>query len=203
MGRVHRVHCPRPAQAPRPRAPRSPSACLPRAQRPALRPCTLAPPVAARPRACARAAQRPSAHAAQRPSATPARPTHARLPRAPCTPSTPSTHAPRALPAPAARPAQRPFLLQYSLCLAIQIPLFFFLNIILAHCNTIEFLQYKFFFLQYKWAVAHSKFSAKKIFSIFLTIIIIIISHYFQHLEKSLKSLKKIVIFFPYSLILK
>ena len=80
MGRVHRVHCQRPAQAPRPRAPRAPStclphvprapsACLPRAQRPAAhlrlrlaaaRPCGRAPASARAPAACAPQHARPA-----------------------------------------------------------------------------------------------------------------------------------------------
>ena len=65
MGRVHRVHCPRPAQVPRPRAPRAPSACLSRAQRlPAARPVPCRAPNALPP-ACA-CAQLPLARARAR-----------------------------------------------------------------------------------------------------------------------------------------
>ena len=75
-GRVHRVHCPKPARAPRPRAQlpgRARPAPVPRLSR-ALRPAPRLPP--------APLAQRPHARAARLPSA----PTHARL-RAPRAPS--------------------------------------------------------------------------------------------------------------------
>ena len=103
MGRVHRVHCPRPAQAPRPRA------------------------------------QRPG-----RLRATPARPKHARLPRAPCTPS---THAPRTQPAPSQPIASHNTILLYcSQKLAISVTIQFLCrDTAFAACNTPLTLQYKTF----------------------------------------------------------
>ena len=94
MGRVHRVHCPRPAQAPRPRAP---SACLPRAQRPAarlrLRLAAARPRAPARASACAPAARLRPPCACRSPArppacgapvrATPTRPALCRTPQRP------------------------------------------------------------------------------------------------------------------------
>ena len=101
MGRVHRVHCPRPAQAPRPRPgrawPRAQRLCLASSARPAR-------PAAHAPRDRAPAARSPAARAPCLPRAPAAR--HAC--RAPL-PSAPRTPSPAPL-RPAQRPRQRPCL---------------------------------------------------------------------------------------------
>ena len=104
MGRVHRVHCPRPAQAPRPRACRAPAAHAPGTCRP-----RALPRARARPRAHARSPRLlPLARALQRPARPrpcrpapmpPARPTrHARAPQA-FLPAARALHAQHARPA--------------------------------------------------------------------------------------------------------
>ena len=99
IGRVHRVHSPRPARGPRPLAPYAPNACLPHA----LRAC--APPVARL--QLARASPAPAACA---PSMRAHPPAHMRLPPA-CVP-----HARQpAHPAPCPTPCHGPMtVLQYS-----------------------------------------------------------------------------------------
>ena len=110
MGRVHRVHCPRPAQAPRPRPgrawPRAQRLCLASSARPAA-------PLPRAPRARAPAARAPAALRACRSSALPAARHACRspLPSAPRTPAQRPTHAQPSAPAPSLaplRPAQRP-----------------------------------------------------------------------------------------------
>ena len=213
---------PRPrAPEPAPRLPRAPRACralsrachLPRAPALAQRPHAR---VTLQPRA-PRAPQcllTPTACAPQRPLAPRARaPTHDRLH---------ALRAPRACPAPQRAQQPSPLVtIQFLYCDII------FLqpscNTILQHYSSQPAIQYllqytspsssvlqytkpfkplscnTIFSLQYKWAVAHSRFFCTKIYIFFfsiLTIIIIIISHYFQHLEKSLKSLLKKPFFF-------
>ena len=157
MGRVHRVHCPRPAQAPRPRAPRAPSACLPRAQRPAAGPAPCRAP-SALPPACAWAQLPLARERARQPApvrlppcapqhALRATPAHARLPSAP---GTPSTHA---RPAPTARspPSHARLCRRYNdyIVAWLGTALQYSPALLLLHsCNTIFVLQYKSLYFQ-------------------------------------------------------
>ena len=137
IGRVHRVHSPRPACAPSPRACRAPAARLPSACRAPATPCRarLPPSCLRAPRALSCRFTRLRAHCAPRlraqlPAAPTRAPTHAclRAQRAPCAPNASPARPTRALRAQCA-PSQRPtpsapFLPQsrYSNCIMTQPP---------------------------------------------------------------------------------
>ena len=145
MGRVHRVHCPRPAQAPRPR----PGRAWPRAQRLCL--ASSARPAAPLPRAPR--ARAPAARAPCLPRAPAAR--HAcrsPLPSAPRTPAQRPTHAQPSAPAPS--PAPQPHA-QWAVAIQVLYPkkkfffYFFFFHFFQPLENNKKYIYLFYFIFQY------------------------------------------------------